>query len=64
MFSANNAPCKDGGPKFPLSSYLSFLTRDAILIGVSFVVAPTLVPEVKKATGLSQTAADVVTQIR
>jgi hypothetical protein len=30
---------------------------------VSFVVAPTLVPEVEAATGLSHTTADVVTQI-
>mmetsp|Transcript_18210 Transcript_18210/g.37883 ORF Transcript_18210/g.37883 Transcript_18210/m.37883 type:complete len:258 (-) Transcript_18210:222-995(-) len=52
-----------GGCNFPLASYASFLTRDAILIGVSFVVAPSLVPTVESTTGFSPTTANIVTQI-
>lgn len=52
-----------GGKSFPLSSYASFLSRDAVLIGVSFVGAPAVAPLVKEVTGLSPFAADVVTQI-
>jgi len=48
---------------FPLSSYLAFGCRDSVLIGVSFVVAPQVVPVVQEATGLSHFTADVVTQI-
>jgi hypothetical protein len=48
---------------FPTASYVAFGCRDAVLIGVSFVVAPAVVPVVEEKTGLSHVAADVVTQI-
>jgi len=48
---------------FPVSSYLAFGVRDSVLIGVSFVVAPQVVPLVEEATGWSHLVADVVTQI-
>ena len=52
-----------GGGSFPMASYASFLTRDAILIGVSFVGAPLIAPTVQEFTGLSPVGADIVTQI-
>ena len=52
-----------GQANFPLSSYASFLTRDAVLIGVSFVCAPMVAPVVKDVTGLEPVVADIITQI-
>lgn len=52
-----------GGARFPPSSYAAFLSRDAVLIGVSFVGAPALAPVLRDATGCAPVAADVVAQV-
>jgi len=52
-----------GATNFPISSYASFLTRDAVLIAVSFIAAPAIAPIVKDVTGFEPVVADVITQI-
>jgi hypothetical protein len=48
---------------FPLSSYMMFAARDCVLIGVSFIGAPMVVPIVQEATGLPHLTADIITQV-
>jgi len=52
-----------GGVNFPLASYIAFLTRDAWLIGTSFVGAPLVGPIVEDYTGLSTVVSDCIAQI-
>jgi hypothetical protein len=52
-----------GAVNFPMASYLAFVSRDAWLIGVSFVGAPLMGPIVEKYTGLSTVVSDCIAQI-